>query len=176
MRRPIPVLMYHHVSPKPGLVTVSPENFRAHMAWLADQGWRTLTTTEFAACLAGAPVPKRAVLVTFDDGYLDNWVYAHPVLAEFGLNAVLFLITGWIGMGAVRPHAGQVGRGITVPDVPDHKGAMAAGRAWQEAADPAPLDGAFLRWSEVEDMVAAGTFELHSHTHSHKSDRSHVVL
>jgi peptidoglycan/xylan/chitin deacetylase (PgdA/CDA1 family) len=70
-------------------------------------------------------------------------------------------------MGAERPHAGQAGRGITVPDVPEHKGAMAAGRAWQEAADPTPLDGAFLRWSEVEAMVEAGTFEFHSHTHSH---------
>lgn len=164
MQRPIPVLMYHHVSPKPGLVTVSPENFRAHMAWLAEHGWRSLTAAEFAACLAGAPVPKRAVLITFDDGYLDNWVYAHPVLAEFGLHAVLFLITGWIGEGEVRAHAGQ---GQPVPDVPDHKGAMAAGRAWQDAADPVPLDGAFLRWSEVHAMREAGTFEFHSHTHSH---------
>lgn len=167
MRRPIPVLMYHHVSPKPGLVTVSPENFRAHMAWLAGHGWRTLTTAEFAACLAGAPVPKRAVLITFDDGYLDNWVYAHPVLAEFGLKAVLFLITGWMGEGAPRPHAGEAATEQPMPDVPDHKGAMAAGRAWQEAGDTVLLDGAFLRWSEVEAMRMAGTFEFHSHTHRH---------
>ena len=35
----VPVLMYHHVSPSPGLVTVSPENFRAKMRWLAEGGF-----------------------------------------------------------------------------------------------------------------------------------------
>ncbi|HJV92295.1 MAG TPA: polysaccharide deacetylase family protein, partial [Azonexus sp.] len=88
--------------------------------------------------------------------YLDNWVYAHPVLEEFGQRATIFLITGWIGDGPRRPQAGQSG----VPDVPTHKQAMAA------AADGKP-DGAFLRWSEVEAMRAAGTVDFHSHTHTH---------
>jgi peptidoglycan/xylan/chitin deacetylase (PgdA/CDA1 family) len=154
--QPLPVLMYHHVSPKPGLVTCSPENFRAQMAWLAEHGWRTLSTAEFAAALASGEIPKKSVLVTFDDGYLDNWVYAHPVLAEFGQRATIFLITGWLGDGLVRPHAGQVG----TPDVPTHKQAMAA-------AAEGKLDSAFLRWSEVEAMCAAGTFDFHSHTHTH---------
>lgn len=154
--QPLPVLMYHHVSPRPGLVTCSPENFRAQMAWLADNGWRTLSTAAFAEALASGEIPKKSVLVTFDDGYLDNWVYAHPVLEEFGQRATIFLITGWIGDGPRRPHAGQSG----VPDVPTHKQAMAA------AADGKP-DGAFLRWSEVEAMRAAGTVDFHSHTHTH---------
>ncbi len=101
-------------------------------------------------------VPKKSVLVTFDDGYLDNWVYAHPVLKEFGQRATLFLITGWMGEGAVRPHAGQPG----VPEVPTHGQAMAA-------AAEGKLDEAFLRWSEVEAMRDAGTFDFHSHTHTH---------
>lgn len=154
--QPLPVLMYHHVSPQPGLVTCSPENFRAQMAWLADNGWRTLSTAAFAEALASGEIPKKSVLVTFDDGYLDNWVYAHPVLEEFGQRATIFLITGWIGDGPRRPHAGQRG----VPDVPTHKQAMAA------AADGKP-DTAFLRWSEVEAMRAAGTVDFHSHTHTH---------
>lgn len=154
--QPLPVLMYHHVSPKPGLVTCSPENFRAQMQWLADNGWRTLSTAAFAEALASGEIPKKSVLVTFDDGYLDNWVYAHPVLEEFGLRATIFLITGWIGDGPLRPHAGQTGE----PDVPTHKQAMAA-------ATDGRLDGAFLRWSEVEAMRAAGTVDFHSHTHTH---------
>lgn len=154
--QPLPVLMYHHVSPKPGLVTCSPENFRAQMAWLAEQGWKTLSTDEFVAALASGVLPKKSVLITFDDGYLDNWVYAHPVLEEFGQRATIFLITGWIGDGAVRPHARQGG----APEVPTHKQAMAA-------AAEGRLDAAFLRWSEVEAMRVAGTFDFHSHTHSH---------
>ncbi len=154
--QPLPVLMYHHISPKPGLVTCSPDNFRAHMQWLADNGWKTLSTDEFAQALASGQVPKKSVLVTFDDGYLDNWVYAHPVLKEFGQRATLFLITGWIGDGPLRPHAGQPG----VPEVPTHSQAMAAAAAGK-------FDDAFLRWSEVEAMRAAGTFDFHSHTHTH---------
>ncbi len=154
--QPVPVLMYHHVSPKPGLVTCSPENFRSQMQWLAENGWKTLSTDAFAEALITGNLPKKSVLITFDDGYLDNWVYAHPVLAEFGQRATLFLITGWMGDGAPRPHAGQA----DVPDVPTHKQAMAA-------AQEGKLDDAFLRWSEVEAMRAAGTFDFHSHTHTH---------
>lgn len=154
--QPLPVLMYHHISPKPGLVTCSPENFRAQMAWLAKNGWKTLSTAAFAEALASGELPKKSVLLTFDDGYLDNWVFAHPVLQEFGLRATIFLITGWVGDGPQRPHAAQPG----TPDVPTHKQAMAA------SAD-GKLDNAFLRWSEVETMRAAGTFDFHSHTHTH---------
>lgn len=154
--QPLPVLMYHHVSPQPGLVTCSPENFRAQMEWLAKNGWRTLSTAAFAESLASGMLPKKSVLITFDDGYLDNWVYAHPVLQEFGLRATVFLITGWVGDGPVRPHVGQAG----VPAVPNHKRAMADAGAGR-------FDDAFLRWSEIEMMRAAGTVDFHSHTHTH---------
>jgi peptidoglycan/xylan/chitin deacetylase (PgdA/CDA1 family) len=154
--QPLPVLMYHHISPKPGLVTCSPENFRAQMAWLAKNEWKTLSTATFAAALAKGEIPKKSVLITFDDGYLDNWIYAHPVLQEFGLHATIFLITGWIGNGEKRPHAGQP----NVPDVPNHKQAMTAAGAGK-------FDDTFMRWSEIEAMRTTGTAEFHSHTHSH---------
>lgn len=154
--QPLPVLMYHHVSPKPGLVTCSPENFRAQMRWLAENGWTALSAAAFAEGLGKGAWPRKSVLITFDDGYLDNWVYAHPVLQEFGLRATLFLITGWIGEGPLRSHDGQV----AIPDVPTHKQAMAA-------AGEGRLDDTFLRWSEVEAMRMAGTFDFHSHTHTH---------
>lgn len=162
--RAVPVLMYHHVSPNPGLVTVSPENFRAQMRYLAENGWRTLGLDELARFLAGEPLPAKSVAITFDDGYLDNWIYAHPVMAEFGLHGAIFLVTGWIGDGPPRPHASRakVGAGETapVPATPNHsacKAAIAAGRA----------DEAVLRWGEIEAMRTAGTFEFHSHTHTH---------
>ncbi|MFN3884375.1 MAG: polysaccharide deacetylase family protein [Rhodocyclaceae bacterium] len=159
----IPVLMYHHVSPNPGLVTVSPENFRAQMRYLAEHGWHTLTLDDLARFLAGKPMPAKSVVITFDDGYLDNWVYAHPIMAEYGLHGAIFIVTGWIGNGPSRPHAGaKVGAEGTasLPPTPNHKdckAAIAAGRA----------DEVMLRWSEIEAMRAAGTFEFHSHTHTH---------
>lgn len=146
----LPVLMYHHVSPQRGLVTVAPQTFRAHMAWLARRGYRTVGCDELAGFLAGAPLPDKSVLVTFDDGYLDNYVHAHPVLTEFGLKAVLFLITGWLGDGPARTDAETPAHGECMTRVK-------AGRA----------DDVMLRWSEVERMRAAGSFEFHSHTHTH---------
>ena len=153
----VPVLMYHHVSPAPGLITVAPQNFRAQIRWLAINGWRGITCDDFARFLNGEQLPDRSVLITFDDGYLDNWVHAAPILAEFGLHAVLFLITGHIGGdGSPRPQAGAPG----APDCPDHrtcKARIANGDA----------DSVMLRWAEVEVMQSNATFEFHSHTHSH---------
>lgn len=157
--RSVPVLMYHHVSPSPGLVTITPEHFADQMRGLAAAGYRTLSADEFSAYLAGAPVPDKSVLLTFDDGYLDNWVYAHPVLQELGQKAVMFVVTDWIEDGPARPHAGTAAGGA-LPATPEHnacKAAIADGRAGE----------VIVRWSEIEAMRAAGTFEFHSHTHTH---------
>lgn len=156
----IPVLMYHHISPNPGSITTSPANFARQMRWLARQGWHTLSAEEFAAYLHDGKAPRKSIVLTFDDGYLDNWVYAHPVLAEYGLKAWMFLVTDWVGDGVVRPHAGLGALGTPLPETPDHsqcKAILAAGQT----------DAVIVRWSEVEAMKKAGTFEFHSHTHTH---------
>lgn len=150
MSRALPILMYHHVSPAPGLVTLSPTQFRDQVAALARDGWQTVGTGELEAFLAGQPLPPKRLMITFDDGYLDNYLHAHPVLAEFGMRAVLFLVTAWIGDGPRRSGG----------DTPDHrecKRRIAAGAA----------DEVIVRWSEIEAMQVAATFEFHSHTHTH---------
>ena len=152
----VPVLMYHHVSPAPGLVTIAPENFRAQMRHLARNGWRTVGLDDLARFIGGDPLPEKSVVISFDDGYLDNWVHAHPIMAEHGLHGVIFLITGWIGDGPARPHAGMA----NAPATPAHKACM-------EAVQAGRADEVMLRWSEVLAMREAGTFEFHSHTHTH---------
>ena len=158
MTRAVPVLMYHHVSPHPGLVTVSPETFEAHMAYLARRRYRALSAGAFLEFLQGKrALDGRNVLITFDDGYLDNYVYAYPVLRRHGLMATIFSITGLLGEGPARLHRGA---GASLPATPDHracKAAVAHGRA----------DEVMLRWSEIEAMEASGAVEIHSHTHSH---------
>ena len=62
------MLMYHHISPSPGLVTVSPDHFAAQMHWLKRHGYTTLTLDALAGFLAGGPVPDKSVVITFDDG------------------------------------------------------------------------------------------------------------
>lgn len=155
--RAVPVLMYHHVSPNPGLVTVSPATFTAQMEYLAASGYSTLGADHFLEFLERKrEAPRRSVLITFDDGYLDNYVHAYPALRRLGLRGVIFAVTGWIGDGEPRPHAGAA----TVPECPDHRGCKAA-IATGEA------DRVMLRWSEIRLMEQAGVFETHSHTHTH---------
>lgn len=154
----IPVLMYHHVSPNPGLVTVSPTTFEDQMARLAGEGWRTLTADQFSDYLTGRHAAhEKSLLITFDDGYLDNYVYAYPALRKHGLHAVLFAVTGWIGDGPARAHAGGSGE---LPECPDHKGCKAAIRE-------GGADRVMLRWTEIKEMETAGAFEIQSHTHTH---------
>jgi peptidoglycan/xylan/chitin deacetylase (PgdA/CDA1 family) len=147
----LPILMYHHVSPNPGLVTVSPATFRGQMEALAVAGWRTAGLDAVARFFRGEKLPAKTCIVTFDDGYLDNQVHAAPVLADCGFNAVIFAVTGWLGEGAARDGDQET------PDHRECKRRIAAGDA----------DSVVLRWSEAERLQAAGIFEFHSHTHTH---------
>ncbi|CAN7259968.1 polysaccharide deacetylase family protein [Caballeronia sp. LjRoot34] len=157
--RAVPVLMYHHVSPAAGAVTVSPVHFADQMAMLAREGYTTLGARAFSEFLAGKPVPAKSVVLTFDDGYLDNWVHAHPVLAEHGFTALGFLVSGWVNSGPVRPNAVDPASHLNL-NLLGHSAAKAAIEAGE-------TDRAIMRWSEIDAMRQAGTFEFHSHTHTH---------
>ena len=169
--RAVPVLMYHHVSPAAGAVTVSPAHFADQMAMLAREGYTTLGARAFSEYLAGIPVPAKSVVLTFDDGYLDNWVHAHPVLAQHGFTALGFLVSGWVNGGPARANANTAGSAnptsttsaTNVPNLPDLLGHSAA----KAAIAAAETDRAIMRWSEIDAMRQAGTFEFHSHTHTH---------
>jgi peptidoglycan/xylan/chitin deacetylase (PgdA/CDA1 family) len=149
--------MYHHVSPGGGMIAVTPDTFETQIRQLAQSGYRSLTTAEFVAHQQGQRTPEKSVLITFDDGYLDNWTYAHPILARYGMKATIFLVTGWIHDGVCRPHAGQ---SRNLPLAPDHDSCK------QRIAN-GQTDDVILRWSEIRAMIDAGTFEFHSHTHTH---------
>lgn len=154
--RTVPVLMYHHVTPEGGMINVSPENFEDQLRWLRDHGYRSLTTDEFAAHVRGQAAPRKSLLITFDDGYLDNWVYAYPLLRQYGFSATIFLVTSWVNHGPVRLHAGQG----QLPRTPPHaecEARIAEGRS----------DDVILRWSEIQAARESGVFEFHSHTHTH---------
>lgn len=91
----IPVLMYHAIGYEKGnTARVPKENFKEQMKYLNDNGYETLTLDEVYDFFANdKPVPKKAVVLTFDDGYVDNYLEALPVLKEFGFTATIFVIT-----------------------------------------------------------------------------------
>ncbi|MGW0632523.1 polysaccharide deacetylase family protein [Streptomyces sp. NPDC002758] len=101
MNPPVPILMYHSVAHTPNLATralsVAPEAFAQQMALLGDGGYTPLTTAQLAAAWRSSrPLPRRPVLITFDDGYQGVHRHALPVLVEHGFAATLFVSTGWL--------------------------------------------------------------------------------
>jgi len=117
-RAGIPVLIYHEIATDgrpPGETVISLESFEAQMRWLADHGYRTLSMAELVAVVAGrAPMPARAVVLTFDDGW-KNVLNAVPVLERHHMKASFWIIAGkgigddymtWSDVEALGRHPG----------------------------------------------------------------------
>lgn len=96
------VLLYHRVvdiPTDPQLLAVRPAHFDAHMALLKER-YHVLSVEEFDHHLLGRiRFPKRAVLLTFDDGYADNHLHARPLLEKHGYQALFYIASGYIGSG-----------------------------------------------------------------------------
>jgi len=103
----IPILMYHHIAvPPPEAdairrdLSVSPENFEAQLRYLASNGYHSITLHDLVYFLSiGKPLPPKPVVITFDDGYSDNYTNAYPLLKKYGFVATFFIITDFIDWG-----------------------------------------------------------------------------
>lgn len=91
----IPVLMYHSVMYEKGnQLRIPKEKFYDQMKYLKDNEYTTLTLDELYNFLVNNKlVPEKSIVITFDDGYVDNYTNAYPVLKEFGFKATIFVIT-----------------------------------------------------------------------------------
>lgn len=99
---PVPVLMYHEVSPCPHPAfrryTVTPWDFARQMRWLAAFGYRTIDLDTLLRARRGrGSLPKRPVLITFDDGFQGCADHAVPALRAHGFTAAFYLVTGLVG-------------------------------------------------------------------------------
>jgi len=102
---PPPILMYHYIrtvdqasDPLGYDLSIAPELFEQHMAWLHDQGYTTMRMDAVARCLRGeARCPARAVALTFDDGYEDAFTTVLPTLQRYSFTATFFIISGIVG-------------------------------------------------------------------------------
>ena len=98
----IPILMYHEVSPDPHPAfrryTVGAREFARQIGWLAARGYQAMDMdTLHRARTAGGPLPRRPVLLTFDDGFQGCADYALPVLRAHGFTAVFYLVADRMG-------------------------------------------------------------------------------
>src|SRR5438132_9371928 len=100
LARRFQILAYHKVSPDPHpfFEPVHPALFEQQMQFLS-RCYRVMPLLEIVKRNVCGDVPDRAVAITFDDGYRDNYEYAFPILKKFGLPATIFVATGAIDTG-----------------------------------------------------------------------------
>lgn len=139
----IPIIMYHSVNDQPsenplGHLSVSSCEFEAQLRGLADSGFEftTLAALQSMAEL-GRLEDRRWIVLTFDDGYLDNLLFAKPILEAFGASATVYVSPDFVDDGRVR----------SLTEVPN---------AW-----------GYLNWAELRLLEDSGTFDVQSHTLTH---------
>jgi len=164
--RQVPILGYHRVLPEivedvnNPIYTVLPEQFEAQMAFLANEGFTSLSLQEFGEMARGArPVSPRAVVITFDDGYADMHAVAWPLARKYGIKLNLFLATGLVG---------QVGPVVmTTNGYRVHTGADKP-LYFQDHLEKFPHLWRALTWQELREMSESG-INLGLHGHSHRN-------
>jgi peptidoglycan/xylan/chitin deacetylase (PgdA/CDA1 family) len=107
-RKQVPVVCYHQIrdwkptdskNAKDYIVQIAA--FKEHIKMLADSGYHTILPDQLYAYLTtGAPLPKKPIMLTFDDTDLDQFTIANPTLKKYGFKAVYFVMTVSLG----RPH------------------------------------------------------------------------
>lgn len=97
--RAVPILTYHNLSKtESNVMTVTEKNFDEQMAFIKNKGYRALTLDELNDFVQlKAPLPDKAVVITFDDGWRSTYEIGLPILKKHGLRATLFIYTDFVG-------------------------------------------------------------------------------
>lgn len=139
----IPVLAYHRVNDfRRNALTVSTELFRQQMGYLKKKGCESIGLGDLVNLHLGRTcrMPARGVVITFDDGFQDNYLFAFPILKQFRFKATFFLTVDLIGTDLILEKDK-----IEKPDLSEDR---------------------MLSWDQVKDMREEG-MDFGSHTCSH---------
>lgn len=92
----IPIVMYHSVLADPtrsNKFTISPEAFENDLLFIKEKGYETIVFADLIAYVdKGTPLPEKPIMLTFDDGYYNNLIYAMPLLEKHGMKAVVSVV------------------------------------------------------------------------------------
>ncbi len=95
----LPILVYHHVMPDhaPGVLYVTPDGFEQQLRFLRDNRYQSVSFADLADCLEyGAPLPERPVILSFDDGWENQFQYGFPLLQKYGFGATFYIVSGYV--------------------------------------------------------------------------------
>jgi len=149
----VPVIYYHSVAPKKHLkwirnwLTLELKYFKLHLEYFKKKGYQSLFLSEYFDVIKQKEKGKYFVL-TFDDGYLDNYIYVYPLLKEYGFKGTIFISPEFVD--------GSSKKRKTLFDY------------WNNNATLKEIDNwGFLNWEEMREMVKSGVIDIQSHTMTH---------
>ncbi|MDH3717922.1 MAG: polysaccharide deacetylase family protein [Planctomycetota bacterium] len=152
--RIVPALMFHTVGLErhPWVwseISESVESFEEKISLLAAKKFCAISWSDLHAYMGGKKdVPPDSILLTFDDGYLDNWVFIYPLLKKYGMQATIFVNPDFVQPEtSARPNLEDVWNG----------------RCRREDLTIA----GFLNWAELESMQRSGVIDIQSHAKTH---------
>jgi len=97
----VPIILYHRIdiSPINSQYYVPPAKFEEEMKLLHDWGYQTISTELLIKAITeGADLPPRPLLITFDDGHLNNYTTAFPIMQKYGFTGVLYIVANYMGV------------------------------------------------------------------------------
>lgn len=97
-RYTVPILIYHQFGYEESSLFVTPENFERQLAYLKNKGYRVISLQELVEGIKNKRrFPQRTAVITIDDGYKNNAVYAYPLLTKYRFPAMIFIIVDYLG-------------------------------------------------------------------------------
>ncbi|QIB69240.1 polysaccharide deacetylase family protein [Aminipila butyrica] len=92
----LPIIMYHGLVKDPSQQNqyfISPDRFEQDLAYLQEQGYSTVTMKQLINYVhQGTPLPEKPIVLTFDDGFYNNYLYAFPLLKQYDEKAVISIL------------------------------------------------------------------------------------
>ncbi len=135
----LPIIMYHGILDDParlGRYVISPATFEADLQHIRQAGYTTVTVADLIRYVDGkGDLPEKPILLTFDDGYYNNYLYAYPLLKQYRMRAVISPVCKW---------------SQTYSDTPEQAGHAVYSH---------------ITWEEMREMTASGLVEIQNHSY-----------
>ncbi len=138
IKKPLPVIMYHHVSEKESLLnkyTVSVEELESDLVYLLENGYTTISINELLTYMYdGGSLPQKPILLTFDDGHESFYHYVFPLLKKYNAKAVVSVVGSFTDAYSTNE---------------DHN-----------------IDYSYLTWKQINEMANTPYVEIGNHTYN----------
>ncbi|MBI5236465.1 MAG: polysaccharide deacetylase family protein [Deltaproteobacteria bacterium] len=159
----IPIFMYHHVNTNAGdMITITPEAFERSLKFIKEAGYKTLSLDEVVAFMRGErEVCPGSIAITFDDAYLDNYVFAWPLLQKYGVKATIFAVTSWLAASQAASSAEKRAA------IDESGGNPLRHRQAIKSIEAGEVHKAIMNWDMAREMEASGLVRFYSHTAAH---------